>query len=667
MKLLRARLNNFGIYSGDIIIDFVSSNNTARAPEVVLFMGNNGSGKTTLFEAISLCILGPFFSGKKMPSKDYRNHLMNRIHADSSKRNTTAQIKTRFSYTEAGRTYQIEVSRSWSIRKDTISENLQVCVIDESGHMDFITNPQEFLLNLYPIGLSQLVFFDGEKIKEFAETSNSHALLKDGFHAITGIDLVKRARKDVSLYLSSLDKTKSSSLQKEYQQVVSEIGLISQKIEHTKELIKSIKLGLSDSLKKISEIEQRLAREGSGFAKDRQKKIRIVTQLEHQIESIKKDIAGLAEGILPFSFCPTLSKKLKTQLRNELDFLAFQDRKEAIQDVRGVLASAFSNASIWDIEIDEERRTNIYTRINHILESMLTTPESISEIRHNLSKSERYLFIRLIDDLQDFGSTKLQELVNELNEKTEILVKTKSDLERVPADEVVRPLIEELNARSRKLSRQELKLESLHELVKLLEQSIEIKEREKAKILEQIRKESSETRKAGLAGNAIEVLQEFEDYLLQRRIKELESVFKVVFNNLRPPSKQIERVDIDAENLTANLYRNNTDYTASSMLSAGEKQLYAVALLLSILRLSNRSFPLLVDTPLARLDRKHRKSVIENLLSLSCDQLILFATNTEMTKSIRETIAPHIIQEYKIRFNGKKGSSSLVVTTGVST
>lgn len=64
-------------------------------------------------------------------------------------------------------------------------------------------------------------------------------------------------------------------------------------------------------------------------------------------------------------------------------------------------------------------------------------------------------------------------------------------------------------------------------------------------------------------------------------------------------------------------------------LSAGEKQIFTQALFAAVAAVSQRVFPLVIDTPLGRLDEEHRIGVLR-FLAERTGQVILISTDTEV-------------------------------------
>jgi len=67
-----------------------------------------------------------------------------------------------------------------------------------------------------------------------------------------------------------------------------------------------------------------------------------------------------------------------------------------------------------------------------------------------------------------------------------------------------------------------------------------------------------------------------------------------------------------------------------SQLSAGERQLFALAIIGAIGEVSNFKIPFVIDTPLSRLDIQHRKNFVRSFLSDEKRQSIVFATDDEV-------------------------------------
>lgn len=87
-------------------------------------------------------------------------------------------------------------------------------------------------------------------------------------------------------------------------------------------------------------------------------------------------------------------------------------------------------------------------------------------------------------------------------------------------------------------------------------------------------------------------------------------------------------------------------------LSAGEKQLLAIAFLWGLASLSTRQLPIAIDTPLSRLDSTHRQNLLESYFPNASHQMILLSTDTEIgqpeVKQLREKGA--VAHEYLLEY-----------------
>ncbi len=99
----------------------------------------------------------------------------------------------------------------------------------------------------------------------------------------------------------------------------------------------------------------------------------------------------------------------------------------------------------------------------------------------------------------------------------------------------------------------------------------------------------------------------------------------------------VERIVID-ENCDVKLLNSDDVDLRGYDLSAGEKQIFTQALISAVSAVSGRGFPMVVDTPLGRLDIEHRKGVLNHLVQRE-HQVILLSTNTEVVGEYLREIA----------------------------
>ena len=73
----------------------------------------------------------------------------------------------------------------------------------------------------------------------------------------------------------------------------------------------------------------------------------------------------------------------------------------------------------------------------------------------------------------------------------------------------------------------------------------------------------------------------------------------------------MRRVAISSKDFSVVLFDREDRPLPKDSLSAGEKQIYAIAMLWSLARTSGRPLPVIIDTPLGRLDSDHRRLLVE--------------------------------------------------------
>jgi DNA sulfur modification protein DndD len=114
---------------------------------------------------------------------------------------------------------------------------------------------------------------------------------------------------------------------------------------------------------------------------------------------------------------------------------------------------------------------------------------------------------------------------------------------------------------------------------------------------------------------------------------------------------------IDQKTFKVTLFNDHDQAITRDDLSAGESQIYAISILAALARTSGRNLPIIIDTPLARLDSKHRKNLIENYFPYASQQVIILSTDTEVDEEFYQGLYKHMSHAYMLEYNPSTGSS----------
>lgn len=84
----------------------------------------------------------------------------------------------------------------------------------------------------------------------------------------------------------------------------------------------------------------------------------------------------------------------------------------------------------------------------------------------------------------------------------------------------------------------------------------------------------------------------------------------------------------------------------------------AIATLWALRELSGRATPVIIDTPLSRLDSQHRQSMLHDFLPRASHQVILLATDAEIDEAALKRLAPVIARIYRMEYDPHTGATT---------
>ena len=162
-----------------------------------------------------------------------------------------------------------------------------------------------------------------------------------------------------------------------------------------------------------------------------------------------------------------------------------------------------------------------------------------------------------------------------------------------------------------------------------------------------------------MANSVMNVLEDYSQSLRAKKISLLENNVLKGLDILLHKKDFITKVVIDKDTFTVKLYNANDDEITKDMLSKGELQIYATALVWGLAKTSGRPLPFMIDTPLARLDVDHRLSLVESFFPDTSQQTIILSTDSEIDSRYYEKLKPKISKSYTIDFDTTKGKTRI--------
>jgi DNA sulfur modification protein DndD len=650
MIINSVELENFGVFLGkqSVLLTPPSKNKP-----IILFGGKNGRGKTTFLDSLQLGLYGKLANCSNRNQLSYEEYLRRSIHHSVDPRHG-ANISIDFSRFSNGKEMRHKVSRSWSANGKGIKEYIEVYT-NEAFDQHLTDQWLEFFEEFIPSKISNLFFFDGEKIEGYADLDNAAKLLSTAIKSLLGLDLISQLSKDLTILerrkqsktLDSMDKNVISKLEED-------IKLIHKQIEEKRGIEPRVNNKLSRARSELSILEDKFRQEGGEVFQKRHELEKNKQSIANEISIIENELLSIAKGPAPLLL-----------IENLLEQIIIQDNKE----------SRASNSKSM-LEIIKARDQDILKQC-----AKLKLPkDSIENIKTFLSKD---ISLRISQaqvtpylDLNKDSRSKLKDLknkelptvdrnINDNLKKYDALKDSLNVLDRklagVPSEESIATLIKQIKGRSQEIKGYELEISKAQGEINGLERQNELLESELIKkhelILEKQFENEDKTRFHKQVNNIKSILSSFHKEVLKRHIDRIQSLILDSFNQLAHKKTLIRDFVISSDDFSISIKGADGQRVSPDRLSAGERQLLSISMLWGLARASGRLLPSVIDTPLGRLDSEHRNNLVKNYFPYSSHQVFLLSTDEEIDKKHYDNLKPSIGHSYYLNFDSTKNAT----------
>lgn len=625
-----------------------------QGKNIILLGGLNGAGKTTILKAIHYVLFGKRGISEEEHTRLFSNVINNTFYEEGGRDCSVTLILE----TDKGEEWELRTKWSFDHNKRLIKENRDLTVrkpgarVGRNAQIDNIETYNRFIDKIIPYHAAPFFIFDGEEIKEIILRQNSNEM-KEAIHKITGMEAYKQLLGDFTSIKNSLESTLAKAgsqdklknvkqelteiehqidlLDKKKKEVLTEKDKLSKLITETKE-IRNKKLLLNSQsreviVKKQSQLETDLRHANSDFKtffKDNAVNIILSEKITSLIERLKsesqyrqKKIAresalvpyrNFIDQLLNIPMSPPLSKEQLVQIKKIGENIWIEEYK--------------INKEIDDnfIELHDVSNSDFNYLVN-------TTIKDKSYISNLINKIER-LNLQVNNIENELRNAPEAVDINEENSKIDSLSKKLGEFE--------------LRTRSNqsKLNKaKETRSALLNQLTRLSDQDTNFDElNNRLKYINKL----------------IKAMNHYVSEMTNLKAIFIKEEFARMLTKLFRKQQEFGKIEFDIKSYTIKLYNDRDQEISIQDRSAGEMQMIASALIWALTKASDLSLPMVIDTPLGRLDSFHRNHLINHYYKELSEQVIILSTDTEVTQDYVELMRDHSYQQYMLDYDESK-------------
>lgn len=641
MIIKRLTMNNFGVYAGKNTFEFSCSK------PIVLVGGMNGRGKTTFLEAILLSLYGSNSAAYRESNyKSYGKYLKSYVNKNSCSQ--SASVELEFVMNESSQN-EYRVHREWDALGKRTEET--ITVYENGDYSEFLTqNWSMFVENILPSALSRFFFFDGEKIAELA-VDDSNVQLKDSIRSMLGISVLDVLKNDLSRVLKRVTKSGTQTTASvEIEELRQKKEGLAESITALDEQISTLQTKIDTQHAKIAELQHQYEIKGGDVIEQRQNLMQQRADLLAEIDQNQAALVEAASGSLPLIMVQSLISNIKLQAEDEHNDQIMQQAIGMIENILEIFAIEHSeslpaNAEFIEFvkkKIQEEATEQIYQISDHALfqlnalldggleqtlESAKKPLEKKAALRKKLDEVESYLSL-------DINEKTLDDLFAQIRESEAELVQYEIALASLQQD---------------RASSNAILISTTSEYSKAVES-----------YLQNVELFDDEARLSKYSNIALRIAEEYTVALQKRKTGILGSTITECYKKLANKKNLIQQIVMNPETLDLTYLGDGGKEVAKESLSAGEKQLMVIAILWALAICSKKKLPVIIDTPLSRLDSMHRTSLVTSYFPNASDQTIILSTDSEIDRTYYGLMKQAVGDEFTLNYDEETRSTTIM-------
>lgn len=677
MYIKEIELNNFRIYKGRNRIELLPDNNK----NIIVISGKNGFGKTTLLMSLVWCLYGKQMGKvdnlyqKEIADKgDYGKYISNSLNRLSKSEGITnfsvSVVLTDVKIPEIS-CKEIRITRSYDIEKST-NDKVEILIDGFNNEIiqDLTTegkqDGEEIFIRDYilPIEIAKFFFFDAEKIVSLAEinTIEQRKMLSKAYTEVLGIKKYEDLKDQLENILDDFRKQSAKPTERaEFNQIETDIKNFNIDIEENENTIENLEIEKNEKANEYNEIQIKLIQDGNKLTIEQLNELKKdESKISEKTNRLQEDLKELYD-LIPFGLAGETLLEVANQLLSEKNYKENKFKQENVVEK--------INLILDELEVEKKKiegiiptgiRTFYETQIKslimkHFYSDLPEVPKNFKSL-HDFSDSETNEFKSLIIHLKHTFKDSFDKLNDEyLRSKNELdsIRRKIRDAEKDTMDSYISTLRVRLDNLNKRIQSIDTEINDLKVKIFLISNNIKTHKLRQEELRKKIDASTSNTIKVKKIHSLINSLKNIIKNFKEEKKNALQDNILQELKKMMHKKGFISKVSVDinkaGDDVDINLFNERNEKIEKGSLSMGERQMYASALLKTLVDESDIEFPVFIDSPMQKFDKDHAENVIKELYPNVSKQVILFPLMyKELTPNEFDLLKKNISKAYII-------------------
>jgi DNA sulfur modification protein DndD len=665
-------VRNFGPYYGEHTFNFTTHDDRCG----ILIGGKNGAGKTHLLRALYLAVVGEtgVHDLKKVePAAEatrfaFDKSLNRRAEAEGdcntllkvtiSQRDEKGTRRAMLVREIRHRPTSGPVWRSYAERFDGSGR------IEDEKHLEALRDA--FL----PRHLARFFFFDAERGQNF---NLGQQEIVEGISRILGLWSYGELETDLRQLIQNkipraFNSSEGHEAAKRLAEITGQIVTAEQQLINLREELGSVDVELHEAQGELAEVEERLKSLGAVDPAQLHRVQEERTRLAETKARLETELTAAWEISMPLAVLGNYRKELHDYLQREEKRREWENSKATVEPkIPQVKRDVFEDAPA-QFRLAEDAFAFYTDRLERALHRLFhPPPDGMSDSVFVTDRNDRSAQIRA--QLAS-GTTSLRgvaELCAQVESVDANLRKLDTQLKQLKQDAAAMELGMQLHADRARLTEQCANLERRKSDLSLQVESLESKLKELKREESNLTAAASKARQGqtliSLAARYREAATEIRARAADQLRRQIAEHVGELWVEITQRHREFLGMEFD-KNWNCYLLRKDgkKDTWENTNTSAGQRQVRMLAFYEALRRLAKLAPPLVVDTPLGRLDKEVKDSVLEQLY-LTGHQTIILTTNSEIDPEgpLFEEVGEKLARVYTLHPRGREDSISYEV------